>query len=333
MGAEDVTEPGGVGIDWIRREQRARARLGADAPGLALDERRRLARAVSDLLAEEAAAPVDERARIHEIALPGVAGESFARVYEPPGTPSSPPTQLFLHGGGFLFGGARERVNDALLSARSVATGLRIVSYEYALAPEHPYPAARDEVVRVFRLLHDRAEELRIDAERIGIGGMSAGGSVAASAALVLVREGGPVPFHASLEAPALSLRGIGERSADDAPHPAMAAQIAEYPALSAAYAPGAPDLAFVADADTVEGFPPTLLVLAEFDVLTDGALGFAQRLRAQGGHVRVHVRAGHVHGSPAATAISPEARSWQDLVARELREAYGTEGAGADAG
>lgn len=321
-------------VDWLRQEREVRSSLGMlDEPDetaapMPFDQQRQAAVLLGDRLARRTALQVDPAVQITEIPLPTAGGESFGRVYEPPNAGAVVPTQLFLHGGGFAFGSARELVNDALLSARAAATGIRIVSYEYELAPEHPYPAARDGSVLAFQYLHGHAAELGIDAGRLGIGGVSAGGSLAASAALVLARaqaagRGGPAPCHVALEVPALSADLLGALPADA--HPILAVQQAEYAGLVTVYLPQPDELAFVAEAASLVGFPPTLMVLAEFDLVTASAAGFAERLRAQGTAVHTEVRRGQIHGSPGATAVSAGARAWQQSVAEQLRAAYRT--------
>lgn len=316
---------GGIAT-WRERGRELRTLWGEPGSDATLDERRAFARRLGDALADRTALPPDPSVEIREIPLPGAGGQSYGRVYEPPHADGA--TQLFLHGGGFAFGGPREQINDSLLSARAAATGIRFVSYAYSLAPEAKYPVQRDEVVAALNHLRAHADELGIDVRRLGIGGASAGGSIAASAALLLAREGAEPPFHVCLEVPSLSASQVHVPGPDV--HPDVAAQLAEYPALLPLYAPERDELAFIGDAASLEGFPPALFALAEFDALTPGAQRVAQRLRAQGTPVVLRVLSGHVHGSPGATAVSSAAREWQDFVARELRAAYGTRGAAA---
>lgn len=324
-------------ISWLHQERAVRAELGVPSSADAVlapdgtlsleffQAQRRSGQSVSDLLAHRTALPVDPSVRISEITLPTVDGEAFGRVYEPMDATGPLPTQLFLHGGGFVLGSSRELINDALLSARAAATGIRFISYEYQLAPEHPYPAARDGSILAFKQLHARAEKYRIDPERLGIGGVSAGGSLAASAALILAQSAGPVPCHLALEVPALS-RDLSKLPADL--HPAIAAQQAEYRSLLEIYLPktyhsGPDEFAFIAESPSLAGLPPTLMVLAEFDLVTSGALQLAERLRLQGTPLVTRVQTGQVHGSPGATAVSASSRDWQDFVAAQLRTAY----------
>lgn len=305
---------------WLERSAELKATPSAPGPDATLATRREHALMIADELARFGTLPVDGRAEIRDITVPTGIGDATARVYSPPGISGPLPTQLFLHGGGFVFGSPWELVNDAVLSRRAVRTGIRYVSLQYALAPEHPYPAARDQAVAVMRHLDREADSLGVDPQRLGIGGNSAGASLAASAALVLVRGEDAVPHHVALEVPAVSIRALEQAAQADAE---TAAQVAEYPHLLAAYAPAMDDDAFIADDADLSAYPPTLLMLAEHDLLRSGGERLARRLNEAGRDVELHVMPGHVHASPGVTALSPAATDWQYKIDRSLRYAY----------
>ncbi|PWH07289.1 hypothetical protein DEO23_01140 [Brachybacterium endophyticum] len=335
--------------DWAELEQMLRARWPLSSADADLAERRDVARRVADTLAAATALPPTDACRIREIEVDASAPADaprapFARVYEPADHDGPLPTQLFLHGGGFVFGSARELINDSVLAARTAATGIRHVSLAYSLAPEHPFPTARDQAVRVFDELHERAEELGIDPERLGLGGNSAGASIIASAALALerraaahgsgessaAREGGtaggtpPRPHHLFLEVPAVSLNALHELAAgaDDTVSSAIEA---EYAKLIEQYRPALDGSAFVADAEDLPPFPPTLILAAEHDPLRSGASLLAARLRELGTPVREHVVPGTQHASAGITRTSPAARRWQQIIVEDLADAYET--------
>ena len=328
----DVEAPrpdaGGGLQQMLDAEQAVRERHPQPARDAVPTEYRRWARVVADELASLVTAPVDERASISDGVVAGATVRWNVRVYAPRGAADEVlPTQLFLHGGGYVGGSPYELVNDSLLAARSVETGLRIISLEYPLAPEHPYPTARDAAVDVYRTLAERADEFGIDASRFGIGGNSAGSTIVSSAALLMTREGGSVPMHVFLEVPAVSVAAVlAAIESDLADHPAVAAQLDGDIGVLDAYAPHVDELTFVGDADDLTGFPPSLLMIAELDVLRSGGEKLADRLRAQGTPVEVHLMVGHLHGSPGATAVFGGAREWQRILDGALRRAYGTE-------
>ncbi|MCO1338876.1 hypothetical protein BJH93_08225 [Kocuria polaris] len=307
--------------EWLALAAQFRDRWGDPTAGGSIVEQRERARRLADTLAGATAVAPTPACRIHEIEIDADTLGTYARLYEPLDRSDAVPTQLFLHGGGFIHGSPRELVNESMLSWRAVRTGVRIVSLAYALAPEHPFPAARNQTIRALAELRARASELRIDIDRLGLGGNSAGASIAASATLELARSGGPNLHHLALEVPAVSLRGLHELLAD-----AQQAQRDEIDALLQAYRPDTDGAAFAADAADLEGFPPTLIVAAEHDPLRQGAALLAERLRATGVDVAEHVVPGTLHGSPGITRSSTSAQRWQSLVDGALLRAYGTE-------
>ncbi|MFJ3958242.1 alpha/beta hydrolase [Arthrobacter sp. NPDC090010] len=305
--------------EWLELLQRLNQQWPL-SPDMPIAEERRVRRRIADTLAAATADPVDDGARIHEFAVEAGGWGGFVRIYEPWRIGDNAPTQLFLHGGGFVHGSTRELVNDSLLAARAVATGIRIVSFEYPLAPEHPFPAARDATVALLAELVERAPQLGIDVGRLGLGGNSAGASVAASAALRLAAEDRQTIHHLLLEVPAVSLAKLDAFFRE---HPEYAQ---EYAAILAHYRPALDGSAFVADAAELRGFPSTLLMLAEADPVTEGGLLLADRLRAVDVPVRAHVVPGTSHATPGITRISTQAMQWRAIVDGELRTAYRTQ-------
>jgi len=109
-----------------------------------------------------------------------------ARLYIPTDAPRVGPLLVFLHGGGFIFGDLDS--HDATCRFLAQRSGVRVLAIDYRLAPEAPFPAAYDDAVAAFEWAADHAAELGADPARIGVGGDSAGGNLAAGVALA-VRE------------------------------------------------------------------------------------------------------------------------------------------------
>lgn len=105
------------------------------------------------------------------------------------------PTLVFFHGGGFIYGGGHG-THDA--PARFVAerAGVQVISVDYRLAPEAPFPAAYDDALTAFREVISRGTSLKVDLGRVAVGGDSAGGNLAAGVALAAAREGLPLAFQ-----------------------------------------------------------------------------------------------------------------------------------------
>ena len=110
-------------------------------------------------------------------------GDLPARLYIPTGAPAFGPLLVFLHGGGFIYGDLAS--HDSACRLLSEQSGVRVLAIDYRLAPEHPFPAAYDDALEAFDWAHEHATEIGADTARIGVGGDSAGGNLAAGVALV----------------------------------------------------------------------------------------------------------------------------------------------------
>ena len=122
-----------------------------------------------------------ELALVEDIDLPGPAGAIPARVYRPHGLARPAPALMYIHGGGFVVG-SRDS-HDMICRAFAAAVPCVVISIEYRLAPEHPFPAAVDDAVAAFRAIAREAARMGIDPARIAVGGDSAGGNLSAGVA------------------------------------------------------------------------------------------------------------------------------------------------------
>ncbi|WZH35523.1 MAG: alpha/beta hydrolase [Microbacterium enclense] len=302
------------------------AELSRSLPGLESDDmsaRRKAERRLSDALATEFCDPLAPGVSIRDDVVDAPARPLALRRYLPDRLPPAAPTEVFLHGGGFISGSAHEIINDSLLTARARRAGIQVVSVEYRLAPEHPYPAAVHDAVATVDLLREEPERFGVDATRIGIAGASAGAGIAASATLLLRDRGEVGLVHQSLEVPAVALEAFGPSSLRfargygvDGYEKVIGLYLGERRGPSVAAA----QPVFVSD---LSRLPPTFIQVAEFDPLRDSGLEYGERLRAAGVPTAVHVGAGHVHGSPGLTATFPPARAWQRRSAAAARLAY----------
>ena len=306
--------------DWLRRIDEIVADLpeyGSPDPAA----HRRAARILSDLLAAEFTDPPPAGVEAEDLQLAGLAGPLRARRFRPAGRSGPLPTMLWLHGGGWIAGTIDEVLNERTTADRALRSSVQIVSLEYRLAPEHPYPAPVDDAVAALAALRARAGELGVDPERLGIGGNSAGATVAASAAL-RERDAGRRLHHQALEvlpATLRSLAGLSERR-----RRASGMDGAEL--LAEIYRAGAP-LAECSPLDAADhrGLAPALILAAEFDPLRDGAVAYARTLEDAEVPVTLRIGAGHVHGSPGLTAWQG-ARDWRDVFVAEVAAAYASE-------
>jgi len=135
---------------------------------------------------------------VHTIAdhtAPGPAGDVPVRVYSPAGEGPFP-LLVWIHGGGWVLGSVEE--SDPVARGLSVAADCVVASIEYRLAPEHPFPAGLEDCWAALRWCVDHADDLRVDPDRLAIGGDSAGGNLAA-ACTVLARDAGGPPLRFQL--------------------------------------------------------------------------------------------------------------------------------------
>jgi acetyl esterase len=117
----------------------------------------------------------------------GAAGPLHARLYVPHGAETPGPLLVYYHGGGWVEGSVATHEPSCRLLAH--LAGVRVLSVDYRLAPEHPFPAAADDALAAYRDARERAAELGADPARIAVGGDSAGGNLAAVTALALRGE------------------------------------------------------------------------------------------------------------------------------------------------
>lgn len=237
------------------------------------------------------------------------------RIYTPAGRPGPFPAMLFLHAGGFVFGSIEHE--DA--TARSIADGADavVVSVDYRLAPECPYPAALDDSYAALSWLHRNAAELNVAPTRIGVGGASAGGGLAAATAL-LARDRAEVPLCMQyLEVPELDdrLDTPSMRAYTDTPiWDRHKAELSWQAYLGGAVVDGYAAPARAAD---LAGLPPSFVAVAQFDPLRDEGIDYAQRLAQANVPTELHLYPGTFHGSFLVAEAQVSRRMAQDTSAR----------------
>ena len=138
------------------------------------------------------------------------------RVYTPAGS-NTRAAMLYIHGGGMMIG--FPGMDDALLASTASELDIVIVSPDYRLAPENPYPSAIDDCNEAWHFMLNNAAKLEIDTKRIAIGGESAGGGLAAGSVLRIHDEGGIQPIAQWLLCPMLDDRTALDRTLDEVNH------------------------------------------------------------------------------------------------------------------
>ncbi len=233
-----------------------------------------------------------------EVLVPGPAGspDVAVRVHRPRGVEGALPCVYWMHGGGMVLGSARQddqRFDRWCSRHRCVG-----VAVDYRLAPETPYPGPLEDCYAGLRWVHAHAAELGVDADRIGIGGASAGGGLAAGLAL-LARDRGEVPVAFQLLVyPMIDDRRITVSSGWDVPIWNPSANAFGWSAyLGGLAGADVPAYAAPARATDVGGLPEALVVVGALDGFLDEDVTYSQRLLQAGVPVELHVYPGAPHG------------------------------------
>jgi acetyl esterase len=218
------------------------------------------------------------------------------------------PVLVYFHGGGWVFGSID--AHDAPVRGLANAGRCIVVSVDYGMAPEHPFPEPVQECYEVTRWVAENAESFGGDPERILVGGGSSGGNLAVAVALTSAQEGfpqlkGQVLFYPALDgttslpshtenASGYNLSATEMRFYWDTYHQGNGELTA--PLLSPLHAPD------------LTGLPPTIIHTAEFDVLRDEGEAFARRLEESGVPSVVKRYDGQIHGFASLGNVTPDA-------------------------
>lgn len=260
-------------------------------------------------------------AAIAERTIRGPGAALPARVYTPPG--SGPhPVVLLLHGGGWVIGD--RDTHDDQARALCARGGALVVSVDYRLAPEHPFPAALDDARAATAWVVDHAEELGGDPRRVAVGGDSAGANLAAAVCLAARDAGGPRLAAQVLVYPVVDAT-LAQPSAEELAQgygltlSTMRWFVDQYlPEPSTRLEPLASPLA----APDLSGLPPAVVVTAGYDLLSDQGEAYAARLRAAGGEVVLRRHPGLVHGFLGMAPQVDAAAAAVELLCADVRRA-----------
>lgn len=255
-----------------------------------------------------------------------LASGTGVRLYRPAGVTEPAPALLWIHGGGYVFGSAKQ--DDALCLRFSKALGITFASVDYRLAPEHPYPAPLEDCYAALTWLADLPA---VDRDRVAIGGASAGGGLAAALAL-LARDrrseygsdggsdGGKVaPVFQLLVYPMLDDRSSS--APIDPNHRLWDPRANRFGWTS--YLGGAdPEVAVPARRTDLSGLPPAWIGVGTHDLFHDEDIEYARRLAEAGVPCQVELVAGAFHGFDLVAAKAPVSRQFFRMQCEALRPA-----------
>ena len=256
---------------------------------------------------------------IQDLDIPGPGGALPSRIYRPQGK-GTKPALVYFHGGGFLMASYKAVQPQAKILTRE--GGIVVISVNYRLAPEHKFPAAQHDAIAAYRWVVAHADALGIDPDRVGVGGDSAGGNLAAVVAQQQIEDGQAVPKALLFY------------------YPFTDVDFARYPSydvfgdgfgLDKQFIKNATEQLFakpsdkdnrwlhLADSLSFSNFPPSIVAYAGFDPLRDQGRTLAARLREGGVAVIEHEYPSLNHGFLELSGAIEAAHEACFTTAREI--------------
>lgn len=256
-----------------------------------------------------------------DLRIPGPGGDVPIRVYRPRTTEAAPPVVVFFHGGGFALGDLD--THDGECRQHAAAAEAVVVSVDYRLAPEHPYPAAVDDAWAALTWVAEHGADLEADTGRLAVAGDSAGGNLAAVMTQRARDHGGPPIVFQLLWYPVtmhdLSLPSVTENA--DAPILDRAAMVGLSRWYAGDLSDPEPGLA-PGRAGDLSGLPPAYIAVAGHDPLRDDGIRYAELLTAAGVSVELHNAETLVHGYLGYAGVVPAVTAATDRGLAALRAA-----------
>jgi acetyl esterase len=248
--------------------------------------------------------------KIENRKIPGPAGEIPVRIYTPLDAKADVlPGLVFFHGGGFVIGDLE--THDDLCRCLANGSGCRVVSVDYRLAPEFPFPAAVEDCYAATKYVAGHASEFGIDPARLAISGDSAGGNLAAVVSLLAKEQGPKIGFQ-------LLIYPVTQLGQPDLPSMKENAKgyFLERESMAWFTRMYCPDASHHGDArmspllaKDLSGLPPAYVVTAGFDPLRDEGKAYADKLDAAGVPVTYVNYPGMIHGFFSLRGLIPKAR------------------------
>ena len=263
-----------------------------------------------------------DMAAVADRSCPGPACDVPVRVYVPVDEPGPRPVLVYFHGGGWVIGDLE--THDSTVRKLAAASGVTVVSVDYRLAPEDPFPAAVDDCLAAVRWVVDNAGDLGVDPSRLAVGGDSAGGNLAAVAAGRLRDDGVPVAFQLLVYPVTDGTMGLPSYDENAEGYFLTRDTMAWFwdhyvggehrtnPLASPLHAPD----------EALAGLPPALVITAEFDPLRDEGEAYGARLAGAGVATTTTRYDGVIHGFFQMSDMIPEGAAAIDEAAAALRGA-----------
>ncbi len=267
----------------------------------------------------------EDVATVEDFEIGGPDGALPVRLYQPDAD-GPHPVLVYLHGGGFVIGSLE--THDALCRSLANAAECAVLSVDYRLAPEHPFPAAVEDAYAAVEWIAEHGEHVGVDTDRIAVGGDSAGANLSAAVTLMTQDRDGPDLAHQALIYPAVNSPDVGpefesyEENAEgyfletESMQWFVERYVQDEIHLRNEYF--APLLA-----DDLSGVPPASIVTAEFDPLRDEGYAYADRLDDEGVAVSSHHYDDMIHGFATMIGVVDAAEDAVEALAADLQESF----------
>ncbi|TCN53383.1 acetyl esterase [Rhodococcus sp. SMB37] len=266
--------------------------------------------------------PLTAVREVKNVTIPADSHDITVRIYRPCDADKLP-ALVYIHGGGWTIGGLDGA--DELCRALATKTNCVVVSVEYRLAPEYPFPAGLDDCVTAFNWVAHTTSELGVDPSRIAIGGDSAGANLAIAVCQLAMRTDDPLPCFQLLAYPPTNFESQRPSWTEHANAPLLTAADARW--FMSLYLSDENDttnpLVSPEKAPSLAGLPPAHIITADVDVLRDDSEAFAEQLRNADVNATITRYPGVFHGF--FTEVGTYARTAQaiDEAAERLVEAW----------
>lgn len=289
--------------------------LRGDSPMPSVEQSRRQL----DALAARLDLPCPDNVTKRDVMLPGGDGDRPARIYQPQAGENLA-TLLFLHGGGWVQGSIAS--HDGMCGRLAEMAGIRVISYDYRLAPEHLFPAGPDDVLACYLGLLDGVEGLDITPDRLIVGGDSAGGNLTAVLMHDLRAQGAVLPKGQLLIYPAMdaTLASQSMQTLENAyllPVSRISWFLEKY--LPAGQDPRDPRVSPLFS-EYLAGQPQAMIFAGGHDPLWDDAQSYAAALQKAGVAVEQDNYPGQIHVFMSATKVLDQGNQALENAAKWLK-------------
>ena len=256
---------------------------------------------------------------VERVLVDGATGVLPARLYVPTEAAEVSPLLVYFHGGGWIYGSVD--AFDGLCRFLAERSGVRVLSVDYRLAPEHPFPAPYDDAVAATLWALDHAAELGADGDRIGVGGDSAGAALAAGVAIALARVGRSLKGQLLVYPRTDLAHETASRALFDEGY-FLTRRFLEL--ANDSYVPDQasrrdPRASVLLEDDLPQGLAAAYVATAGFDPLRDEGEAYARKLAEAGVSVDQRRFADQIHGFLNAVGVGRSARACVEEIADAL--------------